>query len=307
MVITITLPAPGDPCGWGYNVQLSTDIIGPFPIDTRWEVRIEPLEDPSILIQYGAKLWTTNTDSVTIGQETDGSTQALQAQPQVVAGDPARLVARLVSPTTGLLDTGSTNIVYEPQNGIPWGLVTTGSVPVGGGFTEADRIVLMGTQKGLSDWIIWDLVGELVPDLLEFIRGKIGTKYSKVQYTPDSDGAGNLSRPAVSPFFRWVGIEWEIVGRPAGFGLDEGNPPTTEIDWGQLSYMRQNADASFSASETFYERRVFAQWVWGTEEPDHVAFFIMPGLVVRFFALIALEPAAQFEPGQPSASVLRAP
>ena len=78
------------------------------------------------------------------------------------------------------------------------------------------------------------------------------------------------------------GVMWQLISRPPGFGIDEGVPDRTEIDYMQLTIMRGTSQGP-RPIESRYVADLNGLWVWGLDAPDALDYFIMPGAVVRFW------------------------
>lgn len=289
MSITVITPTPGNPFGVGFQIQVRTDIIGPFPSDTKWVFDVIPQggEDSHWHMELGHPF---NDLSAIFGATSD-FTFASPVTGDFMHGAAANLVIRFQEGET-VRDQTTVPISWDIVNGAPWAIaqrgITTGS---GGGFSEDDRIVLMG----MNGWLSWLAAGFSSVSLFDWLRDKFAVAQNDVLLQPDVCAPSIIVRPAVVGLWRWIGIRWQVIERPAGIGNIEGFPDHTYSNWGQLSYTRLSGDGSVHPEDTQYEDRLVGEWVWGTREPENVQVYVLPGVCVRFWAVLIIEPAVGTE------------
>jgi hypothetical protein len=285
----ITWPTSGAPMGPGFSFRVGTDTPGVPIVGTFWRIKLEgeggtaplfgewrfPTQGlPTLEYYLSSDAFALGSDLIADPRYPQGAT--IRMQVAITSG--GSVVESIEQPVKIDYTSGAPRIITEKQGSIS------------GGFTATDRTALMAINTTVVPWFVWELAGELLPELIEQLRGLVRTKPDRRQVDPDRIGEGFIPPPVTGTFFKWVGIEWAVVEAPPGFGLDDGNPDVTEIDWGQLTRRRAFSDGTSSPDDTFYEKRVNASWYWGLQEPADIAYFIMPGIKVRFWWLIQLEP-----------------
>lgn len=287
MTITILQPTVGLPCGPGFEIKLSSDIIGPFPAGTEWNVYLEggPTGEEILMIQPHG--WSSPQVTLILGTNDNDTTRRPRVLPQAGQGTNGFIRATLRT---------SDGITQDTSERMPIELdFTTGIQPqlrVGAtaGLTPVQDVALMQLQATLIPWFFWQLAGEVLPELAEALAGRLRTKPTRIQYNGPLSGLVDIPPPTTGVFTKWVGLEWAVVGAPPGLGLDFGSPDSTEINWGQISRRRAVADGTETIDSTWYESRTTASQYWGLEEPSSVQVYILPGVLTQFWYLVQLEP-----------------
>lgn len=289
MPITIT-PGPGSTLGPGFQIQVSSTITPAPPAGSQWWVYQQSADELHQWL-YSVCQWVgPQPTRIVIGfSDTDQSVfiptlEGWELQPNT------RLLVQLRSPTSVVLESLSQQVVWDQTTAMPALLQLSGQQSAqAGAFTNADRTILLNVNA----WLIWELVGELLPDLVELIGSRINTKPVLRLIDPDRADIGEITAPTTGPFVKWVGIVWQLIEAPPGLGIDLGNPETREIDYMQLSRCRETSAGEHLVEETFYERRWQAQWYWGMQTPSKITYYVLPGLLVRFWWLLQLEPVSE--------------
>lgn len=278
MPIIVIEPGDGLPFGPGFGIQVALDGVPTMPPDTHWHVSItgagadETVYYEEAVPYHGSDAWTWGFSSPSTMINWDARSKLPHAKP-------ARLLVELEG--TGVTEPSvSQSIVYDTVSGQPF--VTVRSQPqIEGGFTEPDRVVLMQMKA----WAIWDLVDEFLPDLGEMLAGLLPDRLTPVAFVPETCEPTTLVRPSLPLGVRWMGIRWQVTAKPGGLGVVDGSPDHTYANWGQLSLSRSTGDGITAPYDTRYESRLEGQFMWGTNEPDDVQVYVLPGVCVQFWAL----------------------
>lgn len=289
MPIEISYPANA-PLGPGFIMTWRETGPGPWPTDTHWNIQwLANIEDGTGPTAGNYPSGDPNLPFTgTLFFETDHWNK-LQPNPGISHGKANYVYIRLISEEFGTVAEDRFPITTDLISGLQVQIPAQGGGTVTGGFTEQDRVVLQSVQW----WLLWDLAGELLPELVDLLRGAVRSKPESRLIEPDAVGEGNINPPGAGPFFRWVGIKWAAISWPEGIGVDEGKPDQLEINYMQISRVEADSTNIGWIEESYYERRLEGQWDWGLDEPAQMSFWIMPGISVRFWYLVQLDPAAQ--------------
>lgn len=275
MTITILQPILGEPCGPGFEIKLSSDIIGPFPTGTEWLVFLEggPTGEDILGIQPYA--WTSNQLTKVLGTNDNDSTRRFRVLPQAGQGTTGFIRASLRTPDGITQDTSDrTQIVLDFQTGVQNQLRTGAST----GLTTEQALQLETTTAAMGF-----AIGGGWTDLAEGLLNLVGRRLLADELiTPDRTGEGVLTRPG-GPFgVNAFGIMWQYIDGPPGIGIDEGAPDRTEINHQQLTLMRGTSQG-LVPYETRYIDDISGMMGFGLDAPDQVNYFIMPGVTVRYW------------------------
>jgi hypothetical protein len=289
MPVTILDPLPGKPFGPGFVIEAIDDTIGPLPVDWGWEVIFtfgDPTDEESIETNFSLDTFNQHQLRGTF-LPTVGVTQQPRSS---MFSSTARVDVRLKSSPSTIVSQGQVTVVPDFQTGVLYQIGTKATT--GGGLTTEQAEQLQVTYMTVVPWFFWELAGEILPELLDAIGGRIRTKPTRIQFDGPLSGLVDIPPPTTGVFTKWVGIEWAVVGAPPGLGLDFGSPDSTEINWGQISRRRAVADGTETIDDTWYESRTTASQYWGMEEPSSVQVYILPGVLTQFWYLVQLEPIA---------------
>lgn len=296
MPISIT-PGPGSTLGPGFQIQVSSTITPAPPAGSQWWVYQMSADETQNWVYSVCQWLGPQPTRITIGYSDVDQRVFIPELEGWELQPGTRLLVELRSPTSVVLESLSQAVEWDQTTGIP-ALLNTQIQQQGqaGGLTPAQNTILLN----INAWLIWELVGELLPDLVELIGSRINTKPVLRLIDPDRADIGEITAPTTGPFVKWVGIVWQLIEAPAGIGIDLGNPETREIDYMQLSRCRETSAGEHLVEETFYERRWQAQWYWGMQTPSKITYYVLPGLLVRFWWLLQLEPVAESPAASPN-------
>lgn len=292
MPITITTPPSGGPFGPGFRLAWSSDFIGPLELGTQLIVTLELVPPAELVIQQSVYPTQVPFGDVAFGRASNGQTVYVPVDARAPQGVDAQVRALLRAPGGATIDSTTTAVPVKVdyQSGQQVVEQLQGQTPAGG-FTEEDRIVLQDMSVMTNAWLLWDLVGELVPPVLDLIGNVIRTRPLR-ELVGDVQDHWSFNIPAENPLWQWIGMEWQIQSFPDGIGVDEGNPQLTEIDYMQLELVRLFEDGTGSSYEGLYSRKLTQTLFWGTNNPDRVQGYVMPGCVVRIWLLQQRAPLA---------------
>lgn len=279
--ISITEPLTGTPFGPFIRVQASTDLIGPIPVTWQWRLRV--LEAPpgeTTIYEY-----LINTNGLrTLDTLLQPNTSTPVTQPVVdkrtQQGQP--VVFKVILENEGsVIEEAQTSPNWDWLSGAAWAQLGTHQLVTDNRFTAQDHEDLVVTKMAAGFGI-----GGGWSDALGDLLGAVGRRiFNDVLIAPDRSGEGSLVPPAPGLFGVPFGIQWQLISKPDGFGIDEGVPDRTEIDFMQLSYM-YDSDIGLVPRDSRYVRDLKGRWVWGLEWPDSLDYFIMPGVTVRFWWMV---------------------
>jgi len=278
--ITFITPPSGNDFGPGYVLRLTSDFVGPLPTGSTWQIFLQPgggIED-----RYGGWTYPAPTAAglaCVLGIGTINGEALTSVDSRFGQGATVDLEVRLVDNTSSTVDSGTIPVKLDFQTGAP--AVLQQQTQASGGLTTEQSAQLQVTTEAMGFAIGGGLL-EGVTDLLGLVGKRL---FNDVLIEPDRSGEGSLTRPGPLGGVNAFGIQWQLVSVPSGFGIDEGAPDQTEIDFMQLSYM-YDSDVGLVPSDSKYIRSLNGRWNWGLSYPDAVNYFIMPGATVRFWWII---------------------
>lgn len=284
MPITIVEPLTGTPFGPFIRVQASTDLIGPIPVTWQWRLRV--LEAPpgeTTIYEY-----LLNTNGLrTLDTLLQPNTSTPVTQPIVdkrtQQGQPV-LFKVILENEGSVIEEAQTSPNWDWLSGAAWAQLGTHQLVTDNRFTATDRESLQVVEQAMG----YAIGGGILDSVLDLFKAFGRRAFNDILIVPDQIGLGRLTDPEGSGIVNSFGIQWQLVQRPEGFGIDVGAPDQTEIDFMQLSYM-YDSEIGMVPGESKYIRSIHGRWIWGLTPPDAIDFFIMPGCVVRFW-WIAIAP-----------------
>lgn len=272
-----------DRVGPGFLITLRTDLPGPWPADTRWNIQIaENAEDTG-----GATLWDQaipNPNALLTGTlgKYEGEWHPLAGQAWFVDGADVFMQVKLIAagsvndsvtiPVRLDMVTGTQSVVID----------TAASSGTGGGLTplQAEQLTQVQMATGLQ---IGGGITEAVLDLLDVVGRRF---FGSELIPPDREGEGYLTRPGALGEVNAFGLAWQAVFWPEGIGLDDGNPDLLEIDYLNLAQLQDRGGAGLVVKDARFVRLVNGEMLWMLDTPDAIGYWIAPGVRVRFWWLV---------------------
>lgn len=289
MAIGIIEPVAGGAFGPGFNVLAFTDVIGPLPVDTEWRFLMLPTGEENDWHMADAMLSAEHQVQRTFMADTVQTQPPQAGRDGVSHGLPAAL--RVERREAGLVvESASVAITVDMVTGLS--LYTErrqAQNPIQGGFLPSDRTMMIQLRAA----VIWDLVEEFLPELGELLADTIRSKFIRQAVGGPVGGEGSIPRPTTTPFFGWVGLEWDLIQWPPGLGINEGNPGPTDVDYAQVTQYVEASEGPPVIRSGRYTASVHDSELWGTRAPSEVRYYILPGCLVQFYYLIQFLPATQ--------------
>lgn len=276
--------------GPGFIVTIRTDLPGPWPADTHWNIQLVASPEDGT----GHEIWNVPTPNPNIGLA--GTLGFYDGQSHIVVGDDrifhgatnalkVRLIADGVTadevtiPVTTDLVTGTQALV----------VAEVGAGSGTGGLTPAQDLALTQVQMGIG-WQIGGGITDAVFDLLDVVGRRL---FGSELITPDREGEGTLTRPGPLGDVNAFGLAWQAVFWPEGVGVDEGNPDLLELEYMQLAQLSERGAAGQVVRDSRYVREINGEMLWMLDTPSAIGFYIQPGIRVRFWWLVLFGGAAQ--------------
>lgn len=278
MTIEFQTPLVGQPIGPGFVVQVTSDLIGPVPVDSYWEfVLIGGGElDIPILSQRIPYLGATTV--FVLGEDgTLGFNVPIQHS-AVAQGSPIRLRAQLRQPSV-IHDEGEQTGVYE-------GVLGANSVIYW-------RLEQLEAQAATSTelQVIQQAVAPTIPGLgalgtvAQLLTGLPMGLLRRTLIEPDLEGEGELDHQLFGLGVAAFGMTWEVVSIPEGYGIQQGAPDYWSRVILKLGLVHTDYDshAFISTTEQFNDGNRY--WMFNPMLPTRVLYWIAPGVVLRFYWL----------------------
>lgn len=271
MPITFTQPAPGQPIGPGWRVNVSSDFIGPLPEGSTWTLVIR--EQVSERVIHASSFAAFSNVFV----ETDAFAPLPFLQPSVRSGATVDFSVSLDTPA-GTVDNGTTQVVWENVEGAVNWLInnpTSGT----GGLTPIQALQVEETHQftqqafGVPGAQLIEGVAELLQHpILAFLR--IGPGLGIVS------GSGALLNPVPEQLLHY-GLFWTFQVIPPELGVRTGLTPEWQQRMIQLQVIHTlgGLDVVTQVVDVNYDRVVF---LFDTKLPTRIEYDILPGVTLQF-------------------------
>lgn len=281
MPVTILTPAPDTLVGPGLEVHVTTDLIGPWPSGTSWQIQIftTPQEWQ---VGEGVRFSVSNQETIYTGLHLDAQgvqTQLLYPEQgfQTLPA-PSTLIARFRDPNFQVLDQTSIPVMWQPTaNGVAWveqqvqGQTEGGLTPV-----QAQQLEYTMAYAAMG-------IGMQAPTLPAALAALIPLGYNLLLIEPDRTGAGELTRPLGPLNTDALGIAWQIRYAPVGIGLNPGAPPSYDITMMELGKTRRMLQGEIVIDASLETAESDRCWIWNLDYPHSVRYLIAPGVIARFW------------------------
>lgn len=280
MALVITYPQTGDPFGPGMQLEVNTDLIGPFVPGSWWQV---DLTAPSgeVFIARMTVPDPTHTHPMTMLD-----LQALDYRPSVAipessTGMPGRLRVQLVEPDFTVVEDESVEIVMDRETGAVQELTAIlqqkiNAIPAG--LTEEQAASLVITQAAVTAGFGFNPI-DLVSGVAGAIASSAPLRWGALSGTYTLTGDGEM--PDLDNTFQdRYGVYWLATIIPAGLGHRHGNSeeyPNRLVQWrtvhvvGGVEMVTEIVDATTHGE----------LWAFRNKRPARVQYSILPGVTLQ--------------------------
>lgn len=280
MALIIGFPQPGEVWGPGFVLTVSTDLIGPQPPGTVWEIDLEAMESSVV---WGR--WTTpfvfNAIRTTWVNGDASESDVLAPEHLLTTGDDARLHIKLKQSDGTVIDEDDVAIILDMTQGQAWQVqeyIRTHPPAASGGLTTAEHNAVLATQAAvLAD--IGPGLGDLVQSIGQLITRPTLAIGSLSSPAYELEGDGEI--PGISDLLHSrFGIYWLATTIPAGLGHLHGN---TEEYMQRLVQFRtlHVLDGVELVTEVFDANWHGGLWTWSTPKPSAIEYSILPGVHIQ--------------------------
>jgi hypothetical protein len=257
--------------GPGFLVQGATNILGPFPNDWAWNVRmftVGPVEQNLVVGQLSNP--TGSQFSIPMGYVNDAATTIF------------RPIAVPILDTGAVEDQTSIEVVPNFTTGLATylGSVTRNQAAASGGFVQSDRDTLELVLNSVYRAFPPSLTGgpSISMAVLDLVRGPPRSflrRFGSVLIS--GQGALSAVPPAALHSF---GGTWSIQTLPAGYGRDNGIVPEYHRRLAQFVVLRDEP-----TSDLYIDVLEDSHWsdnfiLWQFPNPIQIQYDVAPGVVL---------------------------
>ena len=281
--------------GPGFLVQGATNILGPFPNDWAWTVRlftVGPVEQDLVVGQLMNP--TGSQFSIPMGYVNEATTTIFRpiAVPildsRAVAQTPARLSVELTTSTGAVEDQTSIEVTPTFTTGLATylGSVIRNQATPAGGFNATDRSNLELTLGAVRAVMPPALTGgpNLAFGLIDLVRGP-PRSFLRRHGSVLISGRGALSAVPTGALHSFGGT-WSLQTLPAGYGRDDGVVPEYHRRLAQFVVLRDE-----TTSDLYIDVLEDSHWsdnfiLWQFPNPIQIQYDVAPGVVLLWQWLI---------------------
>lgn len=287
MAITISDPVTGAPFGPGFQIAVSTDLIGPQPSGTRWDfVLTAPANEPPPMTW--SLPWTSNflITKMLEGDETHRGLAPVNAD--WVEGQSAQLQVQLIQPGPTVVDDETVTVVMDRTTGANVELAEylVEHLPASGqGLTTAEHNAVLQTNVGVIAMAGINPL-ELVGDLAAAIGSSAPLAFGSLgDLMGPLTGDGVLAAPPTLHIA--MGLYWVATTIPAGLGHRHGNSeeyPARLVQW-RTTHVVGGIEMCTEIVDAITHREL---WRFHTATPHAIEYSVLPQ--VEIFARYWLFP-----------------
>lgn len=279
MPITITLPTPGTKIGPGFVFDLASDFIGPLPSGTFWSVTAS--SDSEGANAVWTETFPTDAPFGTYQVANPGISNSWSYTAEVADGDTVHVITQLITPTSGVVDSGATTKTWKPTEQL-WAEVRNVIPASGGGLTTDQATQLADDHAAINPPLIahdgtaiTGGVGDvIVRPALKFI-GIDTTVYTLT-------GSGTLDVPNIAGVQTAWGLILDVTADPPGVGFKPGYVDSYMPRVGQflLLWPARNTEEAMVIEELRLHLAHFT-WLWSFANAAAIAYYIEPMFTVQ--------------------------
>lgn len=277
--ITIEHPVAG-PIGPGVYVSGISDFIGPLPSGSHWVIEVRNQADGIAAMQVSTPAPDAVAFQVQLGSRVAPQFSTIGNE-QIVPGAQSNVVVQLLDDTGRVLDSGTRQFQWQPSSS-DWALLHTLTAGGQGGFTQADRELLVDVQA--AQRVEYTVPAPVPTDLsLPFgsmtWNGALGllNRAESLIIT----GRGSAHRGSSSNQLDAYGARIFLLDWPPGYGHTPGAIELFERRMVQLVVVRRTADGSEWASDVWDIRQSGAIYRWDYPLPLRLEYLVAPGVTAE--------------------------
>lgn len=271
------LPA-SSPFGWGTQLAVSSDFVGPLPSGTEFQLSISL--DSEATQRIGFLRFPTSAPQATLPVLLSSSEPTALPSRAQVEGQTVFITTELRDVTSGaVLDSGTQQQTWTGTNA---SVVTQQLAGQGGG----------GLTQEEHGWL--EQVLQFVQNTLTF-GGTIATQLGAGGLIDHPDlnllslcdeelvlsGTGSINRPRPGVGVEAYGLSLSVSVSPPGAGLLDGVVREFSVRVIQLVTVHKSASQPFVYPvEIFDSRAENETWIWKAPFPDSISYHVTPGFIV---------------------------
>lgn len=283
--ITVTNPVP-PVIGPGLVVGVSSDLVGPIPVDWRWIIHIVRRGEEGGGVTIGAPIRTPldHQQFVVIGdQAAEGYTFTVDQTNGLASTEPASVLVELRNALGVVEDSGSSDAYTWDSTTTLWNL-TTGAAA---SFSAADRAQLdlvvantsvpvpaAGVLGGVAVFALWQV---LTTGFERYV-----SRHGPILIS----GQGSLDRLSEPFRFDALGMEWRWDTIPDGFGRTLGALDEYGRRIVQFRLVSRDASGQRYQGEVIDSSTEGTRFMWGLRQPETIEWYVAPGCVVELAILV---------------------
>lgn len=279
MALVITYPQTGDPFGPGMQLEVSTDLIGPFVPGSWWQV---DLTAPSgeVFIARMTVPDPTHTHPMTMLDLQALDYRPSVATPESASGAPGRLRVQLVEPDFTVVEDESVEIVMDRETGAVQELTAIlqqkiNAIPAG--LTEEQAESLVITQAAVTAGFGLDPLN-LVGDLVQAIGASNPLGYGSLS-SPMDCFTGDGEMPDPEPLLPKWGLYWVASVIPAELGHRHGQSEEYPSRLVQFRTVHEVGGVEM-VTEIVDSTTHGELWRFRFQRPRRVEYSVLPGVTI---------------------------
>lgn len=285
MPISIGLPIPNGPVGPGVAVAVTTDFIGPIPIDDYVLAYYSPTSDDNLKIQPTSWAWFGTSSGGILGiSNITGAPSSAYTGPAPLENDVGRLVVEWRHASGAIQESLSIPAKWTTSQLALYGdLIGWGTAGASGGFTAADRTEAAITQANTEVKLpVLGGIADLGRSLADWTTLSHGTILSRGPVILLS-GRGTLELEVLAgrgipfgAFFSWFTV-------PAELGFIDGVSPHYARTLFEVATIYADIGLNLYRHDLkeFTEDGYFWDWL-GKVPPERLDYYVFPGVVVAW-------------------------
>jgi len=273
--IVITPPV-NDLVGPGSFLSVSSDVLGPFPTDTRFVFDIgtsnegvNPYIHSEIVVSQGNGSYQLLDRHVT-------STVESTLQPK--SGDQVYAVVQFIEGgTNAVLDSGTVQLTWTTTDAIGQQIYTQ-TTTGGGGLTTEEHGWLDALQQGFANTVQYGGAAATQAFANGIFEHPNPALLQLRDATMSLTGQGNLQRPAAGVGVEAYGLHLEVAVAPDGAGRRNGILLEYVERVAQLATTHSTTAGTFeSVTEVLDLHLEQYSWLWKYSFPERILYDVTPG------------------------------
>jgi hypothetical protein len=283
--ITINWPPTNGPIGPGYTISVTSDFVGPIPVDAWWTVAVlEPGEETHTVVFQRFPIGSSDHELQCVVGDLTVPFQDLLTQHQQIPQDTSLTLLVTLDDESGTIDEGSDTVKWDGTGRLFAQVATQSTLTPGLTAPQEAKIDAIQESMAVDFQQLTGVGGNVVRTLGQLVDSPPDTLLC-AQSPVDISGIGTLNHPFLTFTVGAYGGYIELLDVPPELGITPG----VAIEWterlGQFVVIRHPTSGNEYRDPIVDFHTDHTRIRFSPFNTSRIEYALMPGVVVRWWWL----------------------